>query len=192
VRSISVTFSGPVSFANGNAAAAFQLQHVQDATNVNNLAAAVSTNGSGQTVVTLTFTTTGNAATEIDPVSASNGGAASLADGRYALTVFGSAVTDAVLGWALDGNADGLPGGNYVSPTDTLGGGAGQLHLYRIFGDTNGDGIVDQRDLGQLRSTLNTSAGNPLYLSVLDADNSGVVDQIDLGQFRSRFNGSVF
>jgi hypothetical protein len=192
VRSISVTFSGPVSFANGNAAAAFQLQHVQDATNVNNLNAAVSTNGSGQTVVTLTFTTTGNAATEVDPVSASNGVAASLADGRYSLTVYGSAVTDAVLGWALDGNADGSPGGNYVTPADTLGGGAGQLHLYRIFGDTNGDGIVDQQDLGQLRSTLNTSAGNPLYLSILDADNSGVVDQIDLGQFRSRFNGSVF
>ena len=100
VRSITVTFSGPVSFANGNAAAAFQLQHVQDSTNVNNLSAAVSSNAAGQTVVTLTFTTAGNAAAEIDPVSARNGQAASLADGRFRLTVLGSAVSDAALGWA--------------------------------------------------------------------------------------------
>jgi hypothetical protein len=192
VRSITVTFSGPVSFTGGNAAAAFQLQHVQDATIVNNLAAAVSTNGSGQTVVTLTFTTTGNAATEIDPVSARNGGAASLADGRYSLTVLGSAVTDAAFGWNLDGDADGTPGGNYFNPADTLGGGPGQLRLYRIFADTNGDGVVDQQDLGQFRATLNAGSGNPLYLSILDADNSGVVDQIDLGQFRGRFNAGVF
>ena len=71
VRSIAVTFSGPVTFAGGdaNAAAAFVLTHVPDSVTVNNIAAAVSTNGSGQTVVTLTFTTTGNSAAAIDPVS---------------------------------------------------------------------------------------------------------------------------
>src|SRR5207302_1536611 len=70
VRSITVTFSSTVTFTGGNAnaAAAFQLQHVQDSTNVANLQAAVST-VSGQTVVTLTFTTTGNAPTEVDPIS---------------------------------------------------------------------------------------------------------------------------
>ena len=54
VRSITVTLSGPVSFAGGNAAAAFQLNHVQTGTDVT-LSAAVSTNATGQTSVTLTF-----------------------------------------------------------------------------------------------------------------------------------------
>jgi hypothetical protein len=86
----------------------------------------------------------------------------------------------------------GGPNGNYVSPNDTLGGGAGQLHLYRIFGDVNGDGLIDQQDLGKFRSAFNAGANSPLYIPFLDADNSGVVDQVDLGQFRSRFNASVF
>jgi autotransporter-associated beta strand protein len=190
VRSITVTFSGPVTFAGGNAnaAAAFQLQHVQDSTNVANLAAAVSSNGSGQTVVTLTFTTTGNADTEIDPISAQNGGAASLADGRFQLTIFSASVT----GSGNQPLAGGGPSGNYVSPADTLGGGPGQLHLYRLFGDATGDGIVDQIDLGQFRATNNSSVPDPAYIAFLDANNDTHIDQIDLGQFRQRNNGSVF
>ncbi len=192
VRSITVTFSEEVTFAgsgtvNQDAAAAIELTHVQDNTNINNVAAAVSTNNSAETVVTLTFTTAGNAATEIDRVSAENGGAASLADGRYQMTILGSSVSAG--GLALNG---GGANGNYVSPNDTQGGGPGQLELYRIFGDTNGDGVVDQVDLAQFRSAFNASAGNPLYLSILDADNSGTIDQLDLAQFRQRFNGSVF
>jgi hypothetical protein len=186
VRSISVTFSGPVSFAGGNVAAAFQLQHVQTGNNVL-LNTATSTNAAGQTVVTLTFS-----GAETDAISALNGGIPSLADGRYQLTVFGSAVSDAALGWALDGNADGLPGGDYVSPTDTLGGGAGQLLLYRLFGDVTGDGIVGPQDLGLIRAAYNSSVGSALYLSYLDADNSGTIDPADLGQFRTRFNATVF
>jgi hypothetical protein len=194
VRSIAVTFSGPVTFSgsgtvNQNAAAAFQLSQINDlATHfaspvaVNNLAAAVTTNGSGQTVVTLSFTTTGNPTT-IDPVSALNGGAASLADGRFQLTILSANVSGA------SGNlVGGGPNGNYVSPTDTLGGGAGQLHLYRIFGDVTGDGIVDQQDLGQFRTSFNSAPANPAF----DANNDGNVDQQDLGQFRTRFNGNVF
>jgi hypothetical protein len=88
--------------------------------------------------------------------------------------------------------AGGGLNGNYVSPTDTLGGGAGQLHLYRLFGDGTGDGVVDQQDLGLFRGAFNSGAGNPLYLAFLDANNDGVVDQQDLGQFRSRFNLNVF
>ncbi|HEX4588635.1 MAG TPA: glycoside hydrolase family 44 protein [Gemmataceae bacterium] len=188
-RSIAVTFSTAVSFANGNAAAAFQLTHVQDGVNVNNLVAAVSTNGAGQTIVTLTFTAAGNAATEVDPVSALNGGAASLADGRYQLTINAGLITGAQ-GLLLDGDNNGTGGGNYVSPNDTFQG-AG-LHLYRLFGDVNGDGVVDATDLGLFRSAFNTSTGNPLYLSYLDADNSGAIDAQDLGQFRTRFNVNVF
>ena len=106
------------------------------------------------------------------------------------MTVLGGAVSDAALGWGLDGNGDGSPGGDYVSPADTYHGNG--LHLYRLFGDVNGDGVVDTTDLGQLRSAFNSNSGNASYLSYLDADNSGAVDFQDLGQFRSRFNANVF
>jgi predicted outer membrane repeat protein len=187
VRSIAVTFSGPATFTggNGNAAAAFQLNHVQTGNNVA-LASTVSTDAHGRTVVTLTFS-----GSETDAVSGQNSGALSLADGRYTLTIASGSVSDST-GAALDGDANGTPGGNYVSPADTLGGGAGQLHLYRLFGDVNGDGVVDQQDLGQFRSTFNTDNTNPLYLAFLDANNDGFVDQQDLGQFRGRFNVNVF
>jgi hypothetical protein len=191
VRGITVTFSGPVTFAGGNAnaAAAFQLQHVQDTTNVANLAAAISTNGLGQTVVTLTFTTTGNAATEIDPVSALHGGAASLADGRYRLTIAAGSVTGSN-GAALDGNGDGTPGSNYVSPSDAYQGTG--LHLYRLFGDVNGDGVVDPVDLNFFRNTFNANSTQGNYLAFLDANGDGAVDPTDLNEFRTRFNTNVF
>jgi hypothetical protein len=194
VRSITVTFSGPVTFAGGNAAAAaaFQLQHVQNLTNVANLQAAVSLNALNQTVVTLTFTTTGNANTEVDPTSvqfnANPVPGPSLADGRFQLTIL-SANVSGPDGLALAG---GGPGGNYVSPADTLGGGAGQLHLYRLYGDATGNGIVDQLDLGQFRGANNSSLGDSNYLVFLDANNDGHIDQIDLGQFRVRNNSNIF
>ena len=184
VRSISVTFSGPVTFSGGNAnaAAAFQLTHLTDGNNVD-LMSAVSTDNQGRTVVTLTFS-----GAETDQLSGRNGASPSLADGRYQLTVLSGSVTGAD-GQALNG---GGTNGNYVSPTDTLGGGPDQLHLFRLFGDANGDGIVDQKDLGLFRKALNAGVGDSSYLAFLDADNSGVVDQLSLGAFRSRFNAKVF
>jgi hypothetical protein len=187
VRSITVTFSGLVMFAGGvgNAAAAFHLTQVQDGNSVN-ASATVSTNANWQTVVTLTFS-----GTETDSISGQNGGVLSLADGRYTLTISSAAVTGAN-GLALDGDGNGTPGGDYVSPADTAGGGAGQLHLYRLFGDATGDGVVDQLDLGQFRAANNSSSADANYLWYLDANNSGAIDQIDLGQFRTRNNTSIF
>jgi subtilase family serine protease len=191
VRSITVTFSGAVNFAGGNAnaAAAFQLLHVQTGDAVI-LSAAVGTNGAGQTVVTLTFLpTTVNGVNDTDAVSASNGGQLSLADGRYQLTVLASAVTG-TNGVGLAGN--GLTAGtNYVTPTETSYSPTA-LHLYRLFGDATGDGVVDLSDLTAFRNTYNAGTGNPAYLSFLDADNSGVVDLSDLTQFRNRYNASVY
>ena len=66
------------------------------------------------------------------------------------------------------------------------------LHLYRLFGDATGDGIVDQIDLGYFRSANNTSIGNPEYLYYFDSDNSGTIDMYDLGQFRTRNNTSIY
>jgi predicted outer membrane repeat protein len=191
VRSITVTFSGTVSFVGPSAASAFQLQQVQTGVNTN-LAAAVSVNGAGQTVVTLTFLPTNiiNGVDDTDPVSGQNGGPLSLADGRYQLTVLGSAVSDAALGWAFDGDGDGVPGGDYQSPADTPSGGG--LHLYRLFGDATGDGRVDLSDLAAFRAAYNAAGGSASYLAYLDADNSGAIDLTDLHEFGKRFNHSVF
>ena len=83
-------------------------------------------------------------------------------------------------------------GSNYVSPTDTQGGGTGELGLYRLFGDATGNGIVDQLDLAQFRSANNSSSGSAAYIAYLDADNSGTIDQIDLGQFRAATTAAFF
>ena len=82
--------------------------------------------------------------------------------------------------------------GNYVSPTDTQGGGQGGWASTDSSATLNGDGLVNTTDLGPLSSTFNASTVNPFYQAYVDADNDGVVDQIDLGQFRSRFNANVF
>jgi uncharacterized repeat protein (TIGR01451 family) len=112
----------------------------------------------------------------------------SLADGRYTLTVLASQVT--AYGTTLDGNGDGTAGDNYVSPAETYGGNG--PHLYRLFGDVNGDGVVDATDVGMLKSTFNRNNTDPLYLWYLDANGDGVVDATDIGQFKSRFNVNVF
>ncbi|HEX4590785.1 MAG TPA: dockerin type I domain-containing protein, partial [Gemmataceae bacterium] len=184
VRSITVDFSSKVYFSGGfpNAAAAFQLRRILDGTLVD-LTATVA---SDATSVTLTFSGPGT-----DRASGLNGGAPSLEDGRYTLTVFASNVIGPDF-LPLDGDGDGTPGGDFVSKPDEPGGGPGQWRLYRLFGDANGDGVIDLTDLAQFRTSYNTAAGNPAYVSYLDADVSGAIDTIDLAQFRSRYNVNVY
>ena len=129
VRSIAVTFSSSVNFAGGNAHAsnAFQLTHLTDSNNVA-VAAAVSTNGSGQTVVTLTFS-----GSETDSVSADNVGQPSLADGRYQLTT---------LARRRDGDKRlGTQQRQQLRQPDRHSGRrCRELGLYRLFGDVTGNG----------------------------------------------------
>ena len=110
-----------------------------------------------------------------------------MADGRYQLTVIGEKFFR-----PIDAGNVGTPGSNYVSPLDTAGGGPGQLGLFRMFGDINGDGVVDQLDLAQFRTAFNSSVGNAGYLAALDADNNSSIDQVDLAKFRERLDDSVF
>jgi parallel beta-helix repeat protein len=191
VRSLKVTFSGLVTFAGGdaNAVTAFQLNHVQTGNNVG-LTAKVTTNGSNQTEVTLTFS-----GGETDPLSGQGNAnpvaGLSLADGRYQLTINPDDVKDAA-GFVLDGDGDGIPGGTYVSPTEGVG--STGLHLWRLYGDTTGDGVSDPTDLNTFRLAFNTNNQNPGsgYLVYLDANNDGAIDPTDLNQYRTRFNTNVF
>jgi hypothetical protein len=175
VTSIAVTFSAQVAFTT-TPAAAFSLTRVGDAATVSFTATAAVVGG--ETVVTLSGFT---------GPAAQNG---SLADGRYTLHVIAGQVT--ANGFILDGNDDGTAGDDYFSPADTAGGGPGQLHLYRLFGDATGDGIVDLSDLAAFRSTYNTAAGAVNYLAYLDANGDGAIDLTDLTAFRARFNQTVF
>jgi extracellular elastinolytic metalloproteinase len=189
VRSIAVTFSTVVTFAGGdtNAAAAFQLQHVQTSTNVG-LTAMVTTNGAGQTVVTLTFSGSETDAFSVQGTANTVLGP-SLSDGRYTLTINGGMITGPG-GVAVDAAGNGTAGSTYTSPTEGVG--STGLHLWRLYGDADGNGVDDSTDLGQVRATFNANNSQGNYIAFLDANNDGVFDSTDLGQFRARFNLNVF
>jgi glucose/arabinose dehydrogenase len=188
VRSLTVTFSGPVTFANNNPTAAFSLTRVSTGGgSVGLLAATPTLDGQGRTVVTLTFSGT----TTTDSASAQHGGALSLADGRYQLAIADGAVTG-TNGAALDGDGNGSAGGAYTSPADTAAGGPVQLRLFRLFGDATGDGVVDALDLQVLRTTINSSTGSAFFLPYLDGNNDGVIDAFDLQTLRNTINTNLF
>jgi hypothetical protein len=133
--------------------------HRQDGTMVN-FKLDVSTVG-GKTVAALTF-----AGPEFV------GG--SLADGRYTLMVRSDRVHDR-WGRELDGDGNSVAGGNRSDS------------LFRLFGDSDGDGDVDGLDRDLFRSAFNKSAGEAGYLWYFDFDGDGDVDGLDNGQFNRRF-----
>jgi hypothetical protein len=98
----------------------------------------------------------------------------SLADGQYTLTVHGGLVHDD-FGQALDGAGTGVAGGDRV---DTF---------FRLFGDADGDGVVDAHDRALFRSAFRTRVGEAGYLWYFDYDGDGVIDGRDNGQFNRRF-----
>ncbi len=87
---------------------------------------------------------------------------------------------------ALDGDSNGLAGGDFVrgtSATDAF---------FAYFGDTSGDGLVGIAEFGQFRSTFGKLPSDAGYNALFDYDGSGV-GVADFGQFRSRFGqGIVF
>lgn len=158
VTSVSLTFSAPVSFAgqvkdaftllrNGGKAVTF----TADANLVN-----------GATVVTISNFT--GAFTQFD----------SLADGRYTLTALASRIS--ADGQALDGDGDGLPGGDF-----TFGEADG---LFRLFGDINGDRRVDIADFGLFSITYLNPAN---FNAAFDVNGDGRIDIVDFGQFSLRY-----
>jgi hypothetical protein len=93
----------------------------------------------------------------------------SIADGVYDVTLHASAVTDA-LGQALA--ADRL---------DTF---------FRLYGDTNGDQIVNAADNFKFKSAFGTSIGQSGYLAYLDYNDDGIINASDNFQFKRRFGMS--
>jgi hypothetical protein len=98
----------------------------------------------------------------------------SLADGNYTLTVRADRVHDR-WGRELDGDGNGSSGGDRVDS------------LFRLFGDSDGNGDVDRLDRDLFRSAFKKSAGEAGYLWYFDFDGDGDVDGRDNGQFNRRF-----
>lgn len=98
----------------------------------------------------------------------------SLTDGGYTLTVRADRVHDR-FGQELDGDGNGSAGGDRVDS------------FFRLFGDSDADGDVDQSDRDLFRSAFQTSAGDASYLWYFDFGSDGNVDGRDNGQFNRRF-----
>jgi hypothetical protein len=161
VTSITVTFSMQVDIAPG----AFTLAQTNagstsDVSGLLHVSTALT--GDGRTVATLTFAGRGILGD-------------SLADGRYALTIHSNLVTDHQLGAPLDGDSNGLVGGDRVD------------HFFRLFGDTNGDGKVDNVDRTAFLVAYRSRRNMANYRGYLDINGDGVIDSIDYYQFLMRY-----
>jgi len=179
VWSITVTYTGIVAFS-GNAADAFELDHVSDPVNGTfgtpravTLSAIVGDDGNGHTTVRLTFS-----GSETDPFSYSG------SNGPYSLPILGPSLAD---------GRYKLHSGDFATPDETSYA-PNALHLYRLYGDANGDGVVNSTDRDMFSAAFNSnSTETDTYKLYLDANDDGAIDSTDLGQFRVRFNGrSVF
>lgn len=160
VNRITVAFSEAVSFPNG-IASAFQLTRIGPGgpNGSVNLSAVQSGN-----FVTLQFVDGGTVGT--DP-------GASLRDGIYRLTVFADQLQG--LGGNLDGNGDLVGGDSFTTPT------TGASRIYRLFGDADGNAIVNSIDFAAFRGTF----GLPSV--IFDFNNDGNTGSDDFAEFRKRF-----
>ncbi len=124
-----------------------------------------STTVNGRTITTLTFSGS----------STTNG---SLIDGRWTLTTLGASITDEY-GRQLDGDANGTAGGNRTD------------NFFRLYGDGNGDAVVNATDLTLFRAALGSSTGSSSYRWFFDVNNDGVINAFDYTQFRANLGKTV-
>jgi len=97
----------------------------------------------------------------------------SLLDGLYTLTIDAGQVSNST--GKLDGNKDGTGGDNYAFIGNPANG------LFRLFGDSNGDAIVNSSDFAFFRSIFGLGA------SIFDLNSDGQTNSADFAEFRKRF-----
>ena len=163
-----VTFQGPVDIDTG----AFAMLKRGVSGGLVTSSFTTSVNGSGDTVATILFSGAFTRA----------GGA--LLDGYYQLTIDSTKVRRAGTQLNLDGDNNGLAGGNFVRGTSATD------NFFAFYGDTSGDGSVGVAEFGQFRSSFGKLPSDPGYNLLFDFDGGGV-GVADFGQFRSRFGRSV-
>jgi hypothetical protein len=93
-----------------------------------------------------------------------------LKEGNYTLTVRAAKIRNAT-GDLLDGDGDGIAGGNYVD------------EFFRRFGDSDGDGDVDTADKRVFTSAYGKRSWQTGYLWYLDFNANGRIGSEDLAHF---------
>jgi hypothetical protein len=126
----------------------------------------------GRTVATLTFSGPGIL----------NG---SLPDGNYRVTALSSKISNSLLGnLALDGDNNGSAGGNAIegeSATD---------NFFRLYGDTDGNGIINPAETNRFRRTVGRASGDALFNPLFDFDGNGFITPADTNAYRQRVGRS--
>ncbi len=147
-----VTFDGGTTFDPG----AFTLEQRGVGGGVVTTNLATATNGSGQTVATLTFSG-----------PRTRGPSGILNDGYYQLTIDGTKVRRG--GQTLDVNGDGVGGDTFVL------GAVEADNFFSLFGDTNGDGLVSVAEFGQFRSSFGKTSADSGYNVLFDFERDASV-----------------
>jgi hypothetical protein len=129
-------------------------------------------NSTGVSVVTLTFDgqfVSGN----------------SLVDGNYELTIVGTEIQSTSTGEFLDGDSDGVAGGDFVF------GSLEEDGFFRFFGDVDGDRNVSSLDLLRFRQAFGSSSTDSNYDDRFDSDDDELISSSDLLRFRQNFGGTL-
>ncbi|NBB78443.1 MAG: PKD domain-containing protein, partial [Verrucomicrobia bacterium] len=100
-----------------------------------------------------------------------------LADGFYTLVLDGDALDRA--GTALDGDADGTPGGVFT------------YDFHRLFGDATGTTTVSTIDALHFRQALGSADGDSAYRAYFDHDSNDLIDADDRDAFEARLGSSI-
>lgn len=162
VRSLVVTFSEPINVL-GILPGAFSITR-HGGTAVESILVNWS---AGDTIATLTWSGAGT-----------TGG--SLNDGDYSLTVDHTKLTDLALN-ALDGDAGTAGLQDYVF-------GANEIDsFFRLFGDMNGNRVVNTIDYLAFRQSYGKSELDPEFNAMFDYNGDGVVNTVDYLAFRQRY-----
>lgn len=102
----------------------------------------------------------------------------SLSDGEYRLVIRGDRIRD-LAGAALDGNRDGVEGGNAYD------------RFFRLFGDSDGDRDVDAADRDKFRAWRKKSEAGSGYHYMFDADMDRDIDAADATEFYARYGKRI-
>jgi hypothetical protein len=127
----------------------------------------VGRNGAGAGTVVSAANPSGDGQTWVLTFSGAPVVGGSLADGVYDLTVVASKIHA------------GTAGGPTMAADYTLA-------FHRLYSDINGDGISDNADLFQMRSTYLKPSTDPAYKWYFDYNGDGIVDNADVFQLRGR------
>lgn len=163
VTALTVNFNQFVTLP-GSPATAFRLRRLSDGTTIG-----LTPTVANDTYTSVSFTFSGPT---IETTS--------LADGRYELTAYSASIGNA--NGSLDGDANGVSGDDYVLVGDP----ALAPKLFRLFGDTTGDGITDLFDFVLFRQANGATGFNPPYNPAFDFNGDGNIDLVDFIQFRTR------